>query len=659
MIRRLLLAAAAVLVAHGASGGGDPNRLFETKLSPEEKIQQALNRLTFGARPGDIEEVRRLGLEKWIELQLHPERIAENPLLDTRLKPLETIRMDAADILKQYSPQRVQGMMIVAPRPNELLPGDQFRKVFNGTAEERQAAIMALDPEKRKQVLAMVPDNVVEGLPELKKEREVARKKQVEERQAESRRLRPPLTDLLNPDQREIAIRGTPEQRTALFSSLDAGKLEKVVAALPPNALAGQPELRRMGMMTRTPMQVVSGDLREAKLYRAIYSNRQLQEVLADFWFNHFNVNEGKGQPDRVLLASYERDAIRPHVLGKFKDLLLAVARHPAMLYYLDNWESMSPDVFQIGPFAQGPFAGAQLARQAHGLNENYGRELMELHTLGVNGGYTQQDVIAVARCFTGWTIRQPNQNPEFVYAAFMHDTAEKTVLGHKIPAGGGEGDGLQAIEILAHHPSTARFISTKLARHFVADDPPPALIDAMARTFTKTDGDLRAVLETMFMSREFFSKGAWQAKIKSPLEMVVSAVRALGADALDTFTLEQNVTDMGEALYSKEAPTGYKDGADAWLSTANVMARIRFAQALVDGKIPGVKVDVSRFAGKDHAQIARELLDREPSAQTIMAIDKGMEGMELKSGIVYCRDCKDSGLIASLVISSPEFQRR
>jgi uncharacterized protein (DUF1800 family) len=658
-IKRLLPAAAMAVAAYGASAGGDPSGLFETKLSPEQKTEQALNRLTFGARPGDVEEVRKLGLEKWIELQLHPERIAENPVLEDRLKPLETIRMDAVDILKQYSPQRPVTMM--APiRANELLPPDQFRKVYNGTAEERLAAIMALGPDKRWQVLAVVPDNVVEGLPELKKEREMARKRQAQERQAEARRLRPPLADLLDPEEREIALKGTPEQRSALFASLDAGKLEKVAGALPPDALAGQPELRRMGMMSRSPMLAASDDLRESKLYRAVYSNRQLQEVLADFWFNHFNVYEAKGQLDRFLLASYERDAIRPHVLGKFKDLLLAVARHPAMLYYLDNWESMSADVFQIGPFAPGPFATPQqLARQSHGLNENYGRELLELHTLGVNGGYTQQDVIAVARCFTGWTIRLPNQNPEFAYAAFMHDTGEKTVLGHKIPAGGGESDGLQVIDILAHHPSTARFISTKLARHFVADDPPPALIDSMARTFMKTDGDLRAVLETMFTSREFFSKGAWQSKIKSPLEMVVSAARALDADTLDAYTLEKDVADMGEPLYSKEAPTGYKEGADSWLSTANVLARIRFADALVNGKVPGVKVDLQRYAGKDHVQIARELLGREPSEQTMMAIDKGLEDMRLKEGIAYCRDCQDSGLVASLIMSSPEFQRR
>ncbi len=621
-IGRLLLSAALAASAFGASDVGGVGSLFEAKLTPEQKLEHAVSRLTFGARPGDLEEARKLGVEKWIELQLHPERIAENPALELKLKPLETIRMESADVLHLYfAPVRMAGMMMAPVRINELLPGDQFRKVYNGTAEERREAINALDPEKRAKVLPQLPDNVLVGLPDIRALRDEAVAQQQKDRQAEQRRLRPPLTDLLDPQQREIALNGSPEKRSALFASLDPEKLQKVAAALPPNALSGNPELRRMGMMARQPQQVALGDLREAKVYRAIYSNRQLQEELADFWFNHFNVYEAKGQPDRVLLGSYERDAIRPHVLGRFKDLMLAVAHHPAMLYYLDNWESMSSDVFQIGPFAPGQFGGSQiLSRQAHGLNENYGRELLELHTLGVKGGYTQQDVIAAARCFTGWTIRQPNEKPEFVYAAFMHDTEEKSVLGHKIAAGGGESDGLQVIDILAHHPSTARFISTKLAQRFVADDPPPALIDAMARAFTKTDGDLRAVLETMFMSREFFSKGAWQSKIKSPLEMVVSAARAVGADATDAFALAQNVADMGEPLYSKEPPTGYKDGADTWLSTANVMARIRFAEALVKGGVPGVKVDLARFTDKDRASIVRELLGREPSAQTLAA---------------------------------------
>jgi uncharacterized protein (DUF1800 family) len=650
MIQRLLLAAAvAVLAASGATPGGATAGRSDLKLSPEQRIRQVLNRLTFGARPGDVEEVRRVGVERWIELQLHPERIPENPLLEARLKSLASIRLQTSEILAQYFPQFPPGFARPARMNlNELLPGEQFRKVFNGTAEERRAAIMALDPEKRIKVLAAVPPNVVEGLPDLQKEQTAARKKQQEEMQMEMRRLRPPLSELLDPKQVLVALRGTAEQRAALFSSLPPDKLPMVAAALPPDTLASHPDLRRMGMMSRSPQQVVIGDLREAKLYRALYSNRQLEEVLADFWFNHFNIFEGKDR-ERAMLASYEREAIRPHVLGKFKDLLLATARHPAMLYYLDNWQSMSPDVFEIGPFAPGPFVPAQqLARQSRGLNENYGRELLELHTLGVNGGYTQQDVIAVARCFTGWTIRKPNQTPEFAFAGFMHDDKEKTVLGHRIAAGGGEQDGLQVIDILVHHPSTARFISTKLARHFVSDDPPPALIEHMARTFTKTDGDLRAVLLTMFTSREFFSQAAWQSKIKSPLEMVVSAARALNANPTDSFMLVQRVADMGEPLYSKEAPNGYKDTAEAWLNTASVMARIEFARALVNGQVPGVQFDSSRFAGKDAAAIGRLLLNRDPSEQTMEAIEQGLQGRQ-----------PAPGLIAGLVISSPEFQRR
>jgi len=351
------------------------------------------------------------------------------------------------------------------------------------------------------------------------------------------------------------------------------------------------------------------------------------------------------------VLTSYERDAIRPNVLGKFKDLLLATARHPAMLYYLDNWESMAPDFFDVGPFAAGPGGGGFpgfFARQAHGLNENYGRELMELHTLGVDGGYTQDDVIAVARCFTGWTIRKPNQQPEFAFAPFMHDTGEKMVLGHKIPAGGGEQDGLTVIDILAHHQSTARFISTKLARHFVADDPPPALVARMAQTFTRTDGDLRAVLGVMFTAREFFSGGAFESKIRSPLEMVAGAVRALDGDTTDTVTLVQKIADMGEPLYGKEAPTGYKDNAAASLSTAGVMARMGFADALVANRTPGVQIDWSRFDGKDTTGVARAILGRDLPPDALAAIEEGLQG-----------GAATPQRIAGLILSSPEFQRR
>ncbi len=645
-IQRWFLAAALAVAANGASPGDDTAR-FDAKLDTEQKILQAINRLTFGARPGDVEDIRELGVEKWIDMQLHPDRITENPVLEERLKPLESLRLDSAAILKEYFPQ-IQPGMVRQPNLIELLPGEAYRKVFNGTAEERRAAIDALEPEKRVQVLAMIPPNLVECLPELQKEQVEARKQQQQMRQMQQRKMRPPLNDLLDAEQVRITRRGTPEERSALLKSLDPAKLQEVAAALPPDALAGWPEVRRLGAMSRNPRQVVFDDLREAKLYRAIYSNRQLEEVLADFWFNHFNVFEGKGQ-DRQLLTSYERDAIRPNVLGKFKDLLLATARHPAMLYYLDNWESMGADFFDVGPFAAGPGGrGGFFARQAHGLNENYGREIMELHTLGVDGGYTQADVIAVARCFTGWTIRAPNQKPEFVFANFMHDNREKTVLGHKIAANGGEHDGLEAIDILAHHPSTARFISTKLARHFVADDPPAALIDRMALTFTKTDGDLRAVLAVMFSSKEFFSQGAWQAKVRSPFEMVAASVRALNAETTDTYTLVQKVGSMGEPLYGKEAPTGYKDLAAGWLSTASVMERMGFAEVLVNGQTPGVTIDWSRWEGKDAAAIARGLLSRDLPEGARMALEQGLKDQN-----------PAARQIAGLILSSPEFQRR
>ena len=644
-MKRLVLASAAMaLAAIAATTTDNP---FQTRLSADRRIVHVLNRLTFGPRPGDVDEVRKAGVEKWIDLQLHPDRISENPALDAKLKPLETLRMEPAQIIKDYSPMRVAPPFTPL---TELLPGDQFRKVMNGTAEQRQKAIAALDSEKRSKVLAMLQPDTLEGLPELQKEAEAARKAQNEQRQKEFRSRMPQLNDLLNPDQMQMAYRGNTEQLTELFAYFEPARRIQIAGALPPNSLSAFPELRREAMKQRQPQQAVIGDLREGKIYRALYSNRQLEEVLVDFWFNHFNVYEGKNNVNlRPLMASYERDAIRPHVLGHFKDLLLATARHPAMLYYLDNWESVSKDAFEIGPFAPNVEQVArQLARQAHGLNENYGREVMELHTLGVNGGYTQDDVINVAKCFTGWTIRQPNTKPEFVFAAFMHDMGEKTVLGHKIPAGGGEQDGSQVIDILAHHPSTAKFISKQLAQKFVADEPPPALIDRMALTFTKTDGDLRAVMQTMFASPEFFSEGAFQAKIKTPFEMVISAIRSLQATATDAFGLAQKISDLGQPLYGKLEPTGYPLTGDSWLSTSSLFGRINFGTALASGQIAGVKLDATKLPANDPAAIARALLGTDPSPETTEAIQKGLEGHE-----------PTPRYIAGMVIGSPDFQKR
>jgi len=654
-----LAVAAMILPRFGQST--DP---FEEKLSPERQINQALNRLTFGPRPGDVEEVRHIGLAKWIQQQLHPDQIAENPVLEERLTPLKSLRMPISEAVSKYSPDQNMGMMMLMEPPfaviNKLPQSVRF-KIMNGTAEERTAALDAMDPELRSKVLAGLPDNVAEHTPKYKDEAEKARKALQDERRAQIRKRNPQLPDLLPADEMADARSGEKDRVMAVIQKLDPDKRTDVVALLPPKSQAFFPEYRREAQVRRTPRLAASDDLKEARMYRAVYSNRQLEEVLVDYWTNHFNVdstkNVGMAQNlGHVLIGSYERDAIRPHVLGHFRDLLLATARHPAMLYYLDNWESMAPESFNVGPFAprRGIVNGVPnsiipngLLRLAHGLNENYGREIMELHTLGVKGGYTQADVIAVARCFTGWTVRNP-ENPEFVFAPFMHDFGEKTVLGHRIPADGGEEDGLKAIDILAHHPSTAKFISLGLARHFVADHPPEALVDRMTQTFMKTDGDLRAVMETMFRSPEFFSEGAWEARVKSPLEMAASTIRAMGAEMTDAWSTVQRISDMGQALYAKAEPTGYPDVAETWLGATAVIARMNFGAAVASGELPGVSVDTSRWQGMDHRSIAKALLGHDASQQTLDAIATGLEGRNPSPAVV-----------ASLVLGSPDFERR
>jgi uncharacterized protein (DUF1800 family) len=663
-MRRVVLTATAAACAAVLAplSGKLTSGSFDKRLSGDLQIVQVLSRMTFGVRAADIEEVRRVGVNRWIDQQLHPDQIAENPVLEDKLKPLETLRMPVSEIFKQYVPEPNM-IAVIAPLNdlNTLLTDEQRRKVLTGTAEERSAILKTLDDDKRKRVLGALPQNVVSYTPEYKEEAEAAQKARQEMIREETRKRNPQLRDLLTPDQVVIANSGDREKIVALFASLDPDKQKQIASLLPQKSLAVVPEYRREGMKRRTPRMVPAEDLREAKLYRAIYSNRQLEEVLVDFWFNHFNVDVNKNvqmanNQMPMMIGSYERDAIRPHVLGHFKDLLLATARHPAMLYYLDNWQSMAPNSVEVGPFApvRGVLNGVPnsiiptpLSRQAHGLNENYGREVMELHTLGVKGGYTQDDVIAVARCFTGWTVRSPD-NPEFVFAPFMHDFGEKTVLGHKIPAGGGERDGLDVIDILARHPSAAKFISLELARRFVADEPPQALVTRMAMVFTKTDGDLRAVLEAMFKSPEFLSEGAWQAKVKSPSEVVASSVRATGADVTDAFTLVQKIAEMGAPLYGKLEPNGYPETGEAWLSSAGMMARMNFAVTLAEGKLPGVKVDSSRWAGKTTPVIAKDLLGRDASANTIEVIEGGFPGRK-----------PEPAMAARLILSSPDFERR
>lgn len=641
MKRLEFVSGAAVLIGSLLSLTGDAAGRFDQKLAADKQIVHVLSRLTFGARPGDAAEVRRIGVDKWIDQQLHPEAIAENPVLAERIAGLKTLDLPTWKIQETYTVQAIPVPQLPRTSPLATMPPDRVNKLRAGTAEERMEIINSLDPESRKELFVRAPQQIFEILPQaVIQEAAKARQDEMTARQQELRRMNPPILELLTPDQQRMARTGTRDQKIALIDSFDAGKRRQVLRALGPAAFNDVPELRREAMAAQQPPQFVNSELIENKLLRAVYSNRQLEEVLVDFWMNHFNVFNGKGQ-GRILLTSYERDAIRPHVLGHFKDLLLATAVHPAMLQYLDNYQSQAvrddiPQPF-LAPAARRP-----------GLNENYGREIMELHTLGVDGGYTQDDVIAVARAFTGWTIFDLAKYAEFQFNPAMHDRKEKIVLGHTLPPGRAYEDGLDVIDILARHPSTAKFISKKLAQRFVADEPPQQLVDRMADTFAKTGGDLRAVLQTLFASVEFMSEGAWQSKLKSPLEVAVSALRATNADVRDALPLSQRIADMGQPLYGKVEPTGYPNTGETWASTSGILARINFATAVTEGQLPGVKIDASRFNFKTPAAVSAEILGIAPSAAMLTAIEKGIEGKEVTPS-----------MLTNLVLSSPEFQRR
>ena len=629
---------------------------FHARLAAEHKVSHALNRLTFGPRPGDAERVRAMGLKKWIDLQLQPERIPENPVLTAKLRPLDSLGMTSLEMAQYYPPPQVIRAMATGRIPYPSDP--ERRKALERLAQrfERQAKQQGAQQSAQQ----AQPGAQQSGQPSNAREQDGTE----QEAQATPPDRRLQLARLLTPEQISTLRQGTPQEKLQVFLSLPEDQREKLIEAASPNlrqaVMARAPgELRRKIMGSLAPQQVVASDLIEGKLYRAIYSNRQLDEVLADFWFNHFNVFLDKGA-DRYLVTAYERDAIRPHVLSKFQDLLLATAKSPAMLFYLDNWQSVGAEAAEqiANRRARG---GQPAARRRRGLNENYGRELLELHTLGVNGGYTQQDVIEVARCFTGWTIERPQQGGGFWFNARMHDNGEKTVLGVKIPAGGGMSDGLKVIEIVSHHPATARFISRKLAQRFVADEPPDSLVEKMAKTFLKTRGDIREVMRTMLASDEFWSQGAYRAKVKSPLEMVVGSVRAVGADVDFAAGLGFQIAQLGEPLYRKQEPTGYSNAGQEWVSSAALLARMNFAQALTANKLQGVRVDGSPLAQQEHADpvaIAQQLLLTEASQPTRSAIT-GLATNPATTAAGGSGAGARPLQIAGLVLGSPDFQRK
>ena len=580
-----LVAMASILL--GAFPSAGQRQLQSTaRLNENQRILHVLNRLGFGARPGDIERVKAIGLEDYINQQLNPEKI-KDAIADARIKDLPTLSMTTAELYEKY------------PQPGQLLRQLQRRGELPSDLAEAQKN-KAKDPGTTQSAKPQVPDGA----------------------------MTPPNTVAKN----ENAARSEGNAK------VDAG---------PPTPKDNE-EYRRAirdyylqnGLQ---PPQKITGELQASRILRAVYSERQLQEVMVDFWTNHFNVFAGKGA-DRWLLVSYDRDTIRPNAMGKFSDLLQATAQSPAMLFYLDNFQSVSSNAQPAGgnrPGAQrGPLAQLLMGYRANnrpqirmsnnpeqqrpqqqarrGINENYARELMELHTLGVDGGYTQKDVQEVARCFTGWTIFAPRGGAaapqamlngpradmlrenagKFFFNARAHDDGEKVVLGHKIPAGGGFKDGLMVLDILAHNPATAKFIATKLVRHFVSDSPSSALVDRVASAFTKSDGDIRETLRAIFFSPEFNSPEAYRAKVKRPFELAISALRTLGAETTGGPQLHQWIARMGEPLYGFQTPNGYSDMAESWVNTGGLLERLNFGLALAGNRIPGTRVNLKGLLG-------------------------------------------------------------
>ena len=629
-------------------------------LSDEQKIMHVLNRLGFGARPGDVQRVRSMGIQKYIDQQLNPATI-DDPVAELKVKNLEIFNLSTSELFAKY------------PNPGALL------QQLEGRNNQANAA---------------------------------ANQPQGEQTQAQQRERRQKIAEL--------------------YTKYDLKPANQILPSIVAN-----------------------------RVLRAVYSERQLQEVMVDFWQNHFNVFAGKAAV-RWYIPSYERDVLRKNALGNFKDLVTGTAQHPAMLFYLDNFESVSPNAQQPGngqnarrlqqlmqnggrinqqqrdrikqqtgatdaqidqrikDAQANPQQPAQQQRR-RGINENYARELMELHTLGVDGGYSQNDIIEVAKCFTGWTIADPRgyrraaayditgtenrqleriqrlagvpddiESGEFYFNQRNHEKGAKTVLGQKIDEGGVK-DGLKVIDILVSSPATAKHIARKLAVKFVSDTPSDALVGRVADAFQKSKGDIKATLKTLFNDKDFFAPENYRAKIKSPFELAVSSIRTLGADTNASPAMVAMLNKLGEVPYGYQAPTGYPDTAEDWVNTGALLERLNFAVAIASNRIPGTRVDLKGFESKDKSQILDKalagILDSDISANSKALLLKQIEqplpevkaGTELNDPDVEVPNMRqgqqggqnrqarllnpsgnpDVFKVVSLVLGTPEFQRQ
>jgi uncharacterized protein (DUF1800 family) len=636
-----------------AGGHADRDKSSKTSgLSEHEQALHALQRLTFGPRPGDIEAVIAAGVDNWFEQQLNPSQIP-NAGLDGRLAPYRTLHMTPRDAAQNFP----SGQMVrEAAEGKRAMPSDP---VQFGLWE------ILVDKYKEQQ-----KNNATPPAPAAMSaaDAEAAQKAAEQSAKDAARHLAEMLLGLPKANRMTALMKLPVSDRRTLSQYIPGDLRDKLIADF-------SPAERETFFAINNPTGVVINELQMAKALRTIYSERQLEEVMTDFWFNHFNVFINK-DADQYFVTSYERDALRPFALGKFRDMLVAVAKSPAMLFYLDNWLSIGPSSPAAGVKpGQPPPPGAA----NKGLNENYGRELLELHTLGVDGGYSQADVTQAARIFTGWTIQPFDQGWGFVFDPKRHEPGPKTVMGKTIQEGGIT-EGMQLLEMLSRSPATAHFIAVKLARRFVADDPPESLVREMAKSFLDSDGDIKVVLRTMFRSREFRSSAAYRKKMKTPLEFTASAVRATGAQVQNPQPLVQALNKMGMPLYQMQPPTGYSTRATAWMNSDALLERLNFAVSLTTGQLGGtncdplrvlalglmarspreeiVPVNTSGGAAAAITLVEDALIGGTLSVESDHAIRKSLEDPQI-AGHMLEDPARMLGTVVGLTLGSPEFQVR
>jgi uncharacterized protein (DUF1800 family) len=640
------------------------------QVDGQERVVHALNRFTFGPRPGEVAQVEAMGLRRWFERQLNPSSI-DDSALDVRLAMFPAMQISQTELMERYpTPQRLRQIV----RTGMPLPGDPVERAIYGDEMARMEAQKA----KRE---AAASGNAMQPT-EIDTNRAAA---------AREEKLYSDLDALkvidLPPDARMKRIVGmSPEEFLAFRKSLKPRDMVLAQEGL-------NPEQREILEALQGGPRMVDAELLQSRMVRDIYSERQLQAVMTDFWLNHFNVYLRKNQNEPYLLPAFERDVIRPNALGKFEDLLVATAKSPAMLVYLDNWQSIGPDSMaaqnaeRTAQRAKNP--QARKAVKDRGLNENYGRELMELHTIGVQcevsadrsakkldracgKGYTQQDVIEVAKALTGWTVDRPDEGSVYKFDERRHEPGTKMVLGKKIKEVG-EDEGLAVLHRLATSPATARLISTQLAVRFVSDTPPPAMVNRMAKAFLKSHGDIKVVLRTMFDSPEFWSPEVYRAKVKTPIEFVVSAVRASGAEVTDAQPLVAALNRMGMPLYGMQTPNGYSWTADGWVNTGDLVDRMNFALALSGDRMRGVQTDWRGLLGEsqlpDESAAAKEqrlealLLEQPASEHTRATVLQQFAAQSFPAGRVINasmqQDDREAEGMAGLLLGSPDFQRR